>query len=87
VTLIVSVIDSQLTGMRMFLRETSFHGVMLDKLFSASAELKEILCDIMMEGILSGVVRPLNRTVFPSMEVEQAYRCACHDCGITKMAE
>jgi hypothetical protein len=79
VTFIASVIDFQLTGMRIFLQETSFHGVSLDKLFSASPELKNILHDIMMEGILSGVVRPLNRTVFPSMEVEQAFRCACHD--------
>ena len=77
-TLIVSVIDSQLTGMRMFLQETSFHGVMLDKLLSGSAELKKVLHDIMTEAILSGVVCPLNRKVFPSMEVEQAFRCACH---------
>jgi len=71
--------------MRMFLQETSFHGVMLDKLFSTSAELKKILHDILMEGILSGVVRPLKRTVFPNMEVEQAFRCACHGCDIIEM--
>jgi len=65
--------------MKMFLKETSFHGVMLDKVFSASPKRKKILQNIMMEGILSGVVRPLNRTVFSSMEVEQAFRCACHD--------
>jgi len=41
----------------------------------------------MMEGISSGVVRPLNRTVFPSMEVEQAFRCACHDWDITRMTQ
>jgi hypothetical protein len=87
VTLIASVIDSQLTGIKTFLKETSFRGVMLDEMFSASAELKKILHDIMMEGILSGVVRPLNRTVFPNMEVEQAYRCACHDRNITRMTE
>jgi len=85
VTLIVSVIDSQLAGMKMFLKETSFHGVSLDKVFSASHELKGVLQNIMREGILSGVVRPLNRTVFPSKEVEQAFRCACHDRNITMM--
>ena len=77
-TLIVSVIDSHLTDMRMFLQETSFHGVSLDKLFRSSPELKGVLQDIMTEGVLSGVVRPLNRTVFPNMEVEQAFRYACH---------
>jgi len=65
--------------MKMFLKETSFHGVVLDKVFFAFPKQRKILQNIMMEGILSGVVRPLNRTVFPSMEVEQAFRCACHD--------
>ena len=77
-TLIASVIDSKPTGMRMFLQETSFYGVTLDKVFSESVELQKILYGIMTEGIVSGVVRPLNRTVFPNMEVEQAFRYACH---------
>jgi len=73
--------------MKMFLQETSFHGVMLGKLLSTSPELKKVFQNIMTEGILSGVVRPLNRTVFPNMEVEQAFRCACHDRDITRMTE
>jgi len=60
----------------MFRKDTSFHGVSLDKLFRSFSELKGVLQNIMTEGILSGVVRPLNRTVFASMEVEQAFRCA-----------
>jgi len=76
--LIVSLIESQLTGMRMFVQETSFHGVSLDKLFSSYPELKGVLQNIMTEGILSGAVRPLNRTMFASMEVEQALMCALH---------
>jgi hypothetical protein len=87
VTLIASDIDSQLTGMKMFLKDTSFYGVSMDKLFNSSPELKGVLQNIMLEGILSGVVRPLNRTVFPSMEVEQAFRCACHDRDITRRSE
>ena len=77
--LILSVTNFQLIGMKVFLKETSFHGVFLDKVFSAAPELKKILHDMMTEGILSGVVRPLNRTVFSSMEVEEAFRCACQD--------
>jgi hypothetical protein len=62
--------------MKMFLKETSFHGLMLDRAISASPELNRVLHDIMTEGILSGVVRPINRTVFPDVEVEQAFRYA-----------
>jgi fatty acid synthase len=65
--------------MKVLLKETSFHGVMIDKVFSASAELKKQLHDIMTEGILSGVVRPLHRTVFADTEVEQAFRYSCYD--------
>jgi fatty acid synthase len=79
--LIVSVFDSHLIGMKMFLKETSFHGIMLDKVFSSSPKIKKMLYDLMKEGISSGVVRPLNRTVFPSTEVEQAFRCDCHERG------
>jgi len=62
--------------MKIFLKDISFHGVSLDKLISSFPDLKGVLQNIMMEGILAGVVRPLNRTVFPSIEVEQAFRCA-----------
>ncbi|XP_021929696.1 fatty acid synthase-like isoform X3 [Zootermopsis nevadensis] len=66
--------NNNLLGMEVFLKETSFHGVMLDELFTASSEFKKKLCDIMTEGIASGAVRPLPRIVFPTTEVEQALR-------------
>jgi hypothetical protein len=65
--------------MKVFLKETSFHRVMIDRVFTACAELKKQLHDIMTEGIFSGVVRPLQRVVFADNEVEQAFRYSCHD--------
>jgi hypothetical protein len=65
--------------MEVFLKEMSFHRVMIDRVFTASAELKKQLHDIMTEGIFSGVVCPLNRVVFADTEVEQAFRYSCHD--------
>jgi hypothetical protein len=62
--------------MKTFLEDTSFHGVVLGKELSESPDIRKVLQDLMAEGILSGVVRPLDRTVFPNMEVEQAFRCA-----------
>jgi hypothetical protein len=73
--------------MKMFLKERSFHGVRLDQMFSVSPELNKVLRDIMTEGVLSGVVRPLNRTVFPSKEVEQAFRCVHLDRNLSRMTE
>jgi hypothetical protein len=76
--LVVSIIQSQHTGLEVFLKETSFHGVMLDQLFTAPPELKKKLHDIVTEGIAAGAVRPLPRTVFPTTEVEQAFRYSCY---------
>jgi hypothetical protein len=73
--------------MKMFLNETSFHGVTLENVISSTPELKKVLQNIMTEGILSGVVRPLNRTVFPYKEVEQAFRYTCHDRDVKRMTE
>ena len=58
----------------MFLKGASFHGVMLDCLFTASPEMKKMIHDIVKEGIKSGAVQPLVRTVFAADEVEQAFR-------------
>lgn len=61
-------------GMETFLNETSFHGVMLDGLFFASNETKEPFHRLLTEALKSGAVKPLCRTIFPSNEVEQAFR-------------
>lgn len=61
-------------GMEIFLRETSFHGIMLDNLFSAPRELKIEMNKYLLDGIKSGAVKPLSRTVFPADEVEPAFR-------------
>jgi fatty acid synthase len=65
--------------MEVFLKEASFHGVMLDQVFTAYPGLKKKLHDIMTEGIAAGAVWPLPRTVFSDIEVEQAFRYGCHN--------
>jgi fatty acid synthase len=63
--------------MEIFLKETSFHGIMLDHLFAGTSERKKILNGLLNEGIKSGAVQPLTRTVFAEDEVEQAFRYSC----------
>jgi fatty acid synthase len=65
-------------GMEIFLKETSFHGIMLDFLFCSTSEKKKVLRDIVAEGIESGAVKPLIRNVFAESEVEQAFRYKEH---------
>jgi fatty acid synthase len=69
---------SQHTGMEIFLKETSFHGIMLDYLLFSTSEKKKVLHDIVSEGIKSGAVKPLVRNVFAQDEAEQAFRYKEH---------
>lgn len=60
--------------MEHFLKEISFHGVMLDNMFSAEYKWKMELKKLLLDSTLSGAVKPLVRTVYPSEEVEAAFR-------------
>ncbi|XP_059050659.1 fatty acid synthase-like [Achroia grisella] len=63
-------------GMSFFLKNTTFHGILLDALFEASAEdaEKAAVVRCMTEGIASGAVRPLPATVYHDHQLEQAFR-------------
>lgn len=60
--------------MEMFLKETSFHGVMLDSFFIANNEFKTMFGKMFKEHLKTGSIRPLTRTVFADDQVEQAFR-------------
>ncbi|GBP45810.1 Fatty acid synthase [Eumeta japonica] len=61
-------------GMHFFLKEISFHGIMLDYIFEESSAFRSKLQVLMLEGIRSGAVRPLTYTMFQKNEVEKAFR-------------
>ncbi|KAL3270432.1 hypothetical protein HHI36_020987 [Cryptolaemus montrouzieri] len=56
------------------LSECSFHGVMLDQLFTSHPSIKQKIGNMLVDGIKSGAVRPLTTNVFPMNEIEQAFR-------------
>lgn len=63
-------------GMAVFLKNTTFHGILLDALFDAGADHPEkaevVRC--VTEGIASGAVRPLPATVYSGQQLEAAFR-------------
>ncbi|XP_054923972.2 fatty acid synthase-like [Dermacentor andersoni] len=64
-------------GMSVFLQDINFHGVMLDSLLlhnTAAMAHKRRLRELLDEGIKSGVVQPLDVTVFTREDSEQAFR-------------
>jgi hypothetical protein len=63
-----------LVGMAVFLKNTAFHGILLDALFESTCEDKKEVVRLLNEGIKSGAVRPLPSTVFSETQVEQAFR-------------
>uniref|UniRef100_A0A1B6DTB3 Fatty acid synthase n=1 Tax=Clastoptera arizonana TaxID=38151 RepID=A0A1B6DTB3_9HEMI len=63
-------------GMAIFLKNTTFHGILLDALFDAgpnSEEKKEVV-RLVSEGLKNGAIRPLPATVFNEQQVEQSFR-------------
>ncbi|ESO05744.1 hypothetical protein HELRODRAFT_99033 [Helobdella robusta] len=65
--------DSAL-GMSIFLRNISFHGILLDALFSGSCCEWDEVSKLMVDGMASGVVVPLQTTVFERDAIESAFR-------------
>ncbi|XP_030061052.1 fatty acid synthase [Microcaecilia unicolor] len=61
-------------GMAMFLRNVSFHGILLDALFEEGNRDWEDVSNLLRAGIRDGVVKPLRSTVFQKENVEAAFR-------------
>ncbi|XP_040386345.1 fatty acid synthase [Cygnus olor] len=65
--------NSQL-GMALFLKNVSFHGILLDSIFGEANKEWELVSKLLTKGIENGVVKPLRSTVFNKEEVEAAFR-------------
>ncbi|XP_057571036.1 fatty acid synthase isoform X2 [Hippopotamus amphibius kiboko] len=60
-------------GMAIFLKNVTFHGILLDAIFNEDSIWQET-SELLQAGIRDGVVQPLRRTVFPKTRVEDAFR-------------
>lgn len=60
--------------MSVFLKNISFHGILLDALFEAGNKDWETVSKCLADGIQSGTVRPLKTSVFERTDVEGAFR-------------
>lgn len=61
-------------GMSVFLKNTSFHGILLDSVMEGEEEMQNQVVSLVAEGIKSGAVRPLPTSVFNEHQVESAFR-------------
>ncbi len=62
-------------GMGVFLKNISFHGILLDALFNQeNLQDRKRVVELVAEGIRTGVVKPLPRTLFQSDRAEEAFR-------------
>lgn len=61
-------------GMAVFLKNVTFHGILLDALFDEASTNWQEVAALLRAGIRDGVVQPLNCTVFPKDRVEDAFR-------------
>ncbi|CAF3471296.1 unnamed protein product [Rotaria socialis] len=61
-------------GMGVFLKNTTFHGILLDSLFENANDDWLRVHQLVEQGIENGVVQPLHSNVFNANEIEQAFR-------------
>ena len=61
-------------GMALFLRNVTFHGILLDALFEEGNSDWGTVAALLSEGIAEGAVQPLKTTVFDRDDVEEAFR-------------
>ena len=60
--------------MAIFLKNISFHGILLDALFSGDCSDWDVVSQLVVDGIQKGVVLPLQTTVFERDAIEDAFR-------------
>ncbi|XP_039302621.1 fatty acid synthase [Solenopsis invicta] len=60
--------------MSMFLKNTSFHGILLDELFEKDSVEKKELIKLVSEGIENGAIRPLQSNIFTEQQLESGFR-------------
>ncbi|XP_045425730.1 fatty acid synthase [Lemur catta] len=61
-------------GMAIFLKNVTFHGILLDALFEEASDSWREVAALLRAGIRDGVVQPLKCTVFHKAQVEGAFR-------------
>ena len=68
-------------GMSAFLKNIAFHGILLDSLFVVGPNAapgviaqKQMVAQLIKEGIKTGAVRPLKRSIFNADQAEEAFR-------------
>lgn len=61
-------------GMSVFLKNTTFHGILLDAITEGDSPDRREVVRLVQEGINNGAVRPLPATVFSEQQLEQSFR-------------
>ncbi|XP_031347934.1 fatty acid synthase-like [Photinus pyralis] len=70
----VDLFDNSLLGMSVFLKNTTFHGILFDVMIEKNNYHTPRIVQLVSDGIASGVVRPLSSTVFGEDQAEEAFR-------------
>ncbi|XP_070161148.1 fatty acid synthase-like [Polyergus mexicanus] len=67
-------IANNMLNLSVFSKGITFYSVMLDNLFLATEERRMVLNKILVNGLISGAIKPISRKVFQRDEIESAFR-------------
>ncbi|KYN18124.1 Fatty acid synthase [Trachymyrmex cornetzi] len=57
-----------------FNKGISFHGIILDNMFTGNYKYKSLLSKMMADGIKNGTIKPIQATIFPKINIVEAFR-------------
>lgn len=61
-------------GMSVFQKGISFHGILLDNIFTGAHKYKPLLSKMIADGLKNGDIKPIHAKVFLKTEIEEAFR-------------
>ncbi|EFN74070.1 Fatty acid synthase [Camponotus floridanus] len=65
---------NNMLDLSIFSKGITFYSVMLDNLFSATEKQRMALNKVLVNGLISGAIKPISRKVFQRDEIEAAFR-------------
>ncbi|KYN14724.1 Fatty acid synthase [Trachymyrmex cornetzi] len=68
------LVSNNFLNMSKFNKGISFHGIILDNMFTGDHKYKSLLSKMMADGIKNGTIKPIQATIFPKINIEEAFR-------------
>ncbi|KYN37410.1 Fatty acid synthase [Trachymyrmex septentrionalis] len=68
------LVSNNSLNMSEFNKGISFHGILLDNMFTGDHKYKFLLFKMVADGLKNGTIKPIQAKIFPKTDIEEAFR-------------